>query len=50
MSFISLLVFMRAFNRNMFRLYKPEDKSIQYIEKEPAYAENISIKGMSKIC
>lgn len=46
MSFGSQLEVMIAFNRNMFRLDKLEDNSIQYVEKESAYAENISINGM----
>ena len=41
MSFDSLLEIMIAFNRNMFRLDKPEDTSIQYVEIESVYAENI---------
>lgn len=47
MSFDSLLEIMIAFNRNMFRLDKPEDTSIQYVEIESVYAENISINGVS---
>lgn len=46
MPFNSLLVVMIAFNRNMFRLDKPEDNSIQYVENESAYVENIFINEM----
>lgn len=35
-----------AFNRNMFRFDKPEDKNMQYVKKESTYAENISINRM----
>lgn len=43
MSFSSLLGVMIAFNRSMFRLDKPEDKSIHYVEKE---SDNVSINRM----
>lgn len=46
MSLSSLLIVMVAFNSNMFRLDKPEDKNIRYVKKEYAYAESSSINRM----